>query len=203
MYLFCAAAGAPSSSSSTPDSPTLIHTKDYTHIKDVLDGAMFYYQARGGEVRDKKRRGGRVAFGHKTDFCFIQKPNDSLNDGFYVLHHMLDYRWDHQNLHMSPTSGDAHILQWAKNVGDIEDHRLRAEFYHIQRELAQIIMKEVVQKTGMFYEEGQMSWEDVRTRVASQRLDLKPFTRLGDDLPDLDGWHDMFELLLIYGNVSV
>ena len=58
-------------------------------------GAMFYYQARGGEVRDKKRRGGRVAFSHKTDFCCIQQPNDSLNDGFYVLHHMLEYRRDH------------------------------------------------------------------------------------------------------------
>ena len=154
---------------------------------------MFYYQARCGEVRDKKIRGGRVAFSHKTDFCCIQQPNDSLNDGFYVLHHMLEYRRDHQNLRMSPRSGDAHILQWAKDIGDIEDHRLRAEFYNIQRELAQIIMKEVVGKTGMFYEEGQMLWEDVRTRVASQRLDLKPFTRLRDYLPDLDGWHDMLE----------
>ena len=74
---------------------------------------------------------------------------------------MLEYRRDHQNLRMSPRSRDAHILQWAKKVGDIEDHRLRAEFYHIQRELAQIIMKEVAEKTGMFYEEGQMSREDV------------------------------------------
>ena len=94
---------------------------------------------------------------------------------------------------MSPRSGDAHILQWAKDIGDIEDHRLRAEFYHIQRELAQIIMKEVVQNIGMFYEEGQMSQEDIQTRVAAQRLDLKPFTRLGDYLPDLDGWNDMLE----------
>ena len=85
---------------------------------------------------------------------------------------------------MSPRSGDARILQWTKNLGDIEDHQLRAEFCHIQHELAQIIMKEVVGKTGMFYEEGQMSREDVRTRVASQRLDLKPFTRLEDYLPD-------------------
>ena len=175
------------------DSSKNIHKKDYTHIKDVLDSAMFDYQARGGEVRDKKIRGGRVAFGHKTDFCCIQQPNDSLNDGFYALHHMLEYRRDHQNLHMSPRSGDAHILQWAKNLGDIKDHQLRAEFYHIQRELAQIIMKEVVGKTGMFYEEGQMSREDVRTRVAAQRLDLKPFTRLGDYLPDIDGWHNMLE----------
>ena len=47
-----------------------------------------------------------------------------------VLLHMLEYRRDHQNLHMSPRSGDAHILQWAKNVGDIEDHRLQAELYN-------------------------------------------------------------------------
>ena len=100
------------------DSSKNIHKKDYTHIKDVLDSAMFYYQARGGEVRDKKKRGGRVAFAHKTDFCCIQQPSDSLNDGFYVLHHMLEYRRDHQNLHMSPRSGDAHILQWAKDLGD-------------------------------------------------------------------------------------
>ena len=94
---------------------------------------------------------------------------------------------------MSPRSGDAHILQWAKNLGDIPDHRLRAEFYHIQRELAQIITKEVLEKTGMFYEEGQMSREDVRTRIAAQRLDLKPFAALGDYLLDLHGWHDMLE----------
>ena len=54
-------------------------------------------------------------------------------------------------------------------------------------------MKEVVGKTGMFYEEGQMSQEDVQTHVAAQCLDLKPFTVLGDYLPDLDGWHDMLE----------
>ena len=143
------------------DSSKNIHKKDYTHIKDVRDSAMFNYQARGEEVRDKKRRGGRVAFSHKTDFCCIQQPNDSLNDGFYVLHHMLEYRRDHQNLRMSPRSSDAHILQWAKDIGDIEDHRLRAEFYHIQRELAQVIMKEVLDKTGLFYEEGQMSRADV------------------------------------------
>ena len=64
-------------------------------------------------------------------------------------------------------------------------------------------MKEVVEKTGMFYEEGQMSQEDIRTRGASQRLDMKPFTKLGDFLPDMDGWHDMLEWLSIYDNVSI
>ena len=54
-------------------------------------------------------------------------------------------------------------------------------------------MKEVIQKTGMFYEEGQMLREDVRTRVAAQRLNLKPFTKLVDYLPELVGWQDMLE----------
>ena len=170
-----------------------MNKKDYTHIKSVLDSAIFIYDTRGGEIKTRKTRNRRPAFGHKTDFCCIQQPSGTLSDGFYVLHHMLEYRQDHQNLRMSPRSGNAHILQWAKDIGDIEDHRLRGEFYNIQRELAQIIMKEVVGKTGMFYEEGQMSREDVRTWVAAQRLDLKPFTRLVDYLPDLDGWYDMLE----------
>ena len=80
---------------------------------------------------------------------------------------MLEYRRDHQDLRMSPKSGDAHILQWAKNVGDIPDHRLQGEFYHIQCELTQVIVKEVLDKAGVFYEDGQMSREEVRTRVAA------------------------------------
>ena len=82
------------------DSSKNIHKKDYTHIKDVLDSAMFYYGPRGGEVMDKKKRDGRPALHHMTDVYCIQQPNDSLNDGFYVLHHMLKYRRDHQNLRM-------------------------------------------------------------------------------------------------------
>ena len=132
------------------DSSKNITKKDYTHIKSVLDSAIFFYGVRGGEINTRKTRNRRPAFGHKTDFCCIQQPSGTLSDGFYVLHHMLEYRQDQQNLRMSPRSGDAHILQWAKNLGDIPDHRLRAEFYHIQRELAQIIMNDVLGKTGMF-----------------------------------------------------
>ena len=128
MYLFCAAAGAPSSSSSPPrNSHALylapsknINKKDYTHIKSVLDSAMFYYGARAGEVKDKKKKDGRPGFGHKTDFYCIQQLSDSLNDVFYVLHHMLEYIQDHQKLRMSPKSGDADILQWAKKLGKIQ-----------------------------------------------------------------------------------
>ena len=109
-----------------------MNKKDYTHIKSVLDNAILSYDLRSGEITLKKTRNRAPAFGHKSNFCCIQQPSDTLSDGFYVLHHMLEYRRDHQDLRMSPKSGDAHIIQWAKNVGDISDHQLRAEFYHIQ-----------------------------------------------------------------------
>ena len=73
------------------DSSKNITKKDYTHIKSVLDSAIFYYGKWGGEVNDKKTRDSGPAFSHKTDLCCIQQPSDSLNDGFYVLHHMLEY----------------------------------------------------------------------------------------------------------------
>jgi hypothetical protein len=88
-----------------------IKKKDYTHIKSILDSALISYGHRGGEVRVKKTKNDAPCFGHKTDFCCIQQPNDSLTDGFYVIHHMLEYRRDRQKLRMSPTSGDADILQ--------------------------------------------------------------------------------------------
>ena len=104
------------------DSSKNIHKKDYTHIKDVLDSAMFYYQARGGEVRDKKGRGGRASFSHKTDFCCIQQPHTSMADGFYLMHHLLEYRRDNQRLRMSPTTNDAEIVSWATSIGTTPDH---------------------------------------------------------------------------------
>jgi hypothetical protein len=48
-------------------------------------------------------------------------------------------------------------------------------------------MKEVLKNLGMFYH-GLMSREDVRTLLRAQRLDLKPFTKLGCFLPDYEDW---------------
>ena len=58
------------------DSSKYINKKDYTHIKDVLDSAMFYYQARGGEARDKKRRGGRVVCVGTTSCRTVESAAD-------------------------------------------------------------------------------------------------------------------------------
>ena len=76
------------------DSSKNMNKKDYTHVKSVLDSAIFTYGLRGGEITVKKTRNRAPAFGHKTDFCCIQQPSDTLSDGFYVLPHMLEYTRD-------------------------------------------------------------------------------------------------------------
>ena len=85
-------------------------------------------------------------------------------EGFYLMHHLLEYRRDNQRLRMSPTTNDAEIVSWATSIGSTPDHRIRAEFYHVQCELAQVIMKQVLEPTGMFYH-GPITREDVRALV--------------------------------------
>ncbi|XP_073360718.1 uncharacterized protein [Aegilops tauschii subsp. strangulata] len=128
-----------------------------------------------------------LCFGHKTDFCCIQQPYISKADGFYLMRHLIDYRRDNQRLRMSATHNDAEIVNWATSIRRTPDPRIRAEFYHVQCELTQVIMKEVLELTGMFYH-GPITWEDVRALLLAQRLDLKPFTKLGCFLPDYEDW---------------
>ena len=73
------------------DSSKNMKKKDYTHIKSVLDSAIFTYGIRGGEIKTRKTRNRRPAFGHKTDFCCIQQSSGTLSDGLFVVHHMLEY----------------------------------------------------------------------------------------------------------------
>ncbi|KAE8803928.1 40s ribosomal protein s5-1 [Hordeum vulgare] len=55
----------------------------------------------------------------------------------------------------------------------------------------------IYQVQGQIYDlqnqncENYLESEDFRACVSVERLDLKPFTALGDYLPNLDGWHDM------------
>ena len=107
--------------------------------------------------------------------------------GFYLMHHLLEYRRDNQRLRMSPTTNDAEIVSWAASIGRTPDHQIRAEFYHVQCELAQVIMKQVLEPTGMFYH-GPITWEDVRALLLAQRLDLKPFKKLECFLPEYEDW---------------
>ena len=50
-------------------------------------------------------------------------------------------------------------------------------------------LKDVLEENGMFYG-GPISRADVRTRIALQRQDMRPFTKLGDTLPDMDRWEE-------------
>ena len=84
-----------------------------------------------------------------------------MADGFYLMHHLLECRRDNQRLRMSPTTNDAEIVSWATSIGSTPDHRIQAEFYHVQCELAQGMMKQVLKPTGMFYNVPTTTRDDV------------------------------------------
>lgn len=150
MYLFCTAGGVliclyPQYSHALYlDSAKNSKKRDYTHIKSVLDIAILSFSLIGGYIQVKKYTNKGSAFSYKTDFCCIQQLNVSKADGFHLMHHMIEYRRYKQRLRMSAPSVDAEIVNWATSIARTTDHRNRAEFYHIQCELAQVIMKQVV-----------------------------------------------------------
>ena len=160
--------------------------KDYTHVMNILDDALQGFSLRGGHMQIRKQRNRKTGFSHKTNFCCIHVPKQSRNDGFYLLHLMMEYRRDHQKLRMT-TRNDDHIRKWVESQGEA-DYKLRDDFFRIQRDIATIIMKEVVEEKGMFHH-GPISRADVRTRIGMQRQDLTPFKKLGCILDDMEGWN--------------
>ena len=101
---------------------------------------------------------------------------------------MMEYRRDVQSLCMK-SSSDTHIQRWAEAFGAVPDNRLQNDFYQIQQEIPSIIIKYVLEENGMFYA-GPISRVDVQTRIALQRQDMTPFTKLGCTLPDMDRWEE-------------
>ena len=99
---------------------------------------------------------------------------------------MIDFSTDHQKLHMKSKKDD-HIRKWVESHGEA-DYKLRDDFFRIQRDIAMIIMKEVVDEKGMFHH-GPISRADVRTHIGMQRLDLTPSKKLGFVLDDMEGWN--------------
>jgi hypothetical protein len=99
---------------------------------------------------------------------------------------MMEFRRDHQKLRMT-TRSDDHIRKWVESQGEA-DYKLRDDFFRIQRDIATIIMKEVIEEKGMFHH-SPISRADVRTRIGMQRQDLTPFKKLGCILDDKEGWN--------------
>ena len=104
------------------DSSKNLTKKDYTHVKSVLDSALLTFRLSGGYIKVKRHRKTRLVFRHKTDFCCIQQPHNTRADGFYLVHHLLEYRRDNQRLCMSATTEDAEIVSWATSIGKTLDH---------------------------------------------------------------------------------
>ena len=142
---------------------------------------------RGGHLEIRKQRKSKPGFSHKTSFCGIHQPTTTKNDGFYLLHLMMEFRRDHQQLRMT-TKSDDHIRKWAESLGEELDYKLRDDFFRIQMDIATIIMKEVLEEKGMFHH-GPISQADVRTRIGMQHVDLTPFNKLGFILDDMEGWN--------------
>ena len=99
---------------------------------------------------------------------------------------MMEFTMDHQKLRMTSRNDD-HIHKWLESHGEA-DSKLRDDFFRIQRDIATIIMKEVVEEKGMFHH-GPISRADVWTRIGMQRQDLTPFKKLGSILDDMEGWN--------------
>ena len=71
---------------------------------------------------------------------------------------MMEFKRDHQKLRMTNINND-HICKWVESHGEA-DYKLRYDFFRIQRDIAMIIMKEVVEEKGMFHH-GPISRVDV------------------------------------------
>jgi hypothetical protein len=85
------------------------------------------------------------------------------------------------------TRSDDHIRKWVESQGEA-DYKLRDDFFRIQRDIATINMKEVIEVKGIFHH-GPISRADVRTRIGKQHQDLTPFKKLGSILDDMEGWN--------------
>ena len=153
---------------------------------NILDDALQGFSIRGGHMQIRKRRNKKMGFTHKTNFCCIHVPKPSKKDGVYLLPLMIEFNTVHQKLRMT-TRNDDHIRKWVQSRGEA-DYKLRDDFFRIQRDIATIIMKEVVDEKEMFHHDP-ISRVDVRTRICMQRQDLTPFKKLGSILDDMEGWN--------------
>ena len=99
-------------------------------------------------------------------------------NAFYALHHMHEFVRDQQCLRL-PDS----LLKWRKDLANVDDADIRAEFYRIQTRIAVVITQDVVKKGGMFFNGFRVpSNEEIKTRIEMQR-DFRKFMTKDGILP--------------------
>ena len=146
--------------------------KNYTDFKGILDEALTGFAAKAGPLKEEKKLRGCLTCVHTTKFACLKQSADGM-EAWYAILHMMEFVKDQHAL-LLPAS-----LQIRGNdIANAPDAEVRAEFCHIQRNLATIIHEDVVTKGGLFYHNGiPPSNSEIAFRLASSNED-RPFNSL-------------------------
>ena len=99
------------------------------------------------EATSTKKRMGNVSQSRRNTFSSmgpdygINHAPGSVKDAFYVLHHIKGFVRDAEK-----TRWPSSLQEWTKLSGEITDADLREYFHHIQMQLWQIILEDVMKK---------------------------------------------------------
>ena len=155
------------------DSGSNEKTKEYHHIKAVLNDALNGYAHRQGFFKKKNVRRGKHQFFHREEFACIKQAPGGAREAWYLIHHMREYVKDCQKLQF-PSARD----KWCKLMSEATDSEIRQEFGRIQQTIARIIWKDVLDRDGVFFAgRAPPPNDEILDRVVMQG-DHRPFNSL-------------------------
>ena len=150
--------------------------KDYVELKKVLDSALCGWGMRGGNIRKKIRKSGKMGFAYKTDFTCLTQPPKCSRDAYYVMFHMHSLIAQHQKL-----LTEAELTKWGKDAANRSVDALRDNLCDIQHTLGSIIYQSVVNHEGVFHV-GNLKRLDIADRLEKQG-DTREFNTICGILP--------------------
>ena len=143
--------------------------KDYKGIKKVLDEALYEYTTMEGVIRDGHKwfdKFKMIRFTHKSDFCFLQQPENSDADAYYVIHQMEEYLREGEQL-----KKQSDVMAWGKKMEETLLGDRKDEFRRLQVKFATIINKDVVDHAGVFNGGSPSDPKEIQNRLKQQVLD--------------------------------
>ena len=100
--------------------------KDYTTIKNVLDGALTAYVTQGGAPPETPHvRFGTHIFKHQMKFPCAKQPANSKKDAFYAIYHIKQYFHEMELLTL------LNDVKWGERLATTPDPSLRQAFFEI------------------------------------------------------------------------
>ena len=152
--------------------------KDYRGIKKVLDEALFEYTRREGVIRDGYRKFDKfkaVCFGHKTDFCCMQQPENTDSNGYYVVHHMEEYIREGERLRKN-----SDVIAWGKKMEEVSLGNSRDEFRRIQVKFATILNKDVIDHARVSNSGEPTGPNGIQARIKQHYIDVDSLVSSAD-----------------------